>query len=82
MALGCAAPALASADRYVYVSNGFPAGSNDISALHNNADGNAQCFAFALFTVHPAMLTAQQSLSVAMNARSAGVGSRSSARSR
>ena len=35
-----AAPALASADRYVYVSNGFPAGSNDVSALHINPDGS------------------------------------------
>src|SRR5215207_781281 len=33
-------PAFASADRYVYVSNGFPAGSNDISALHINSDGS------------------------------------------
>src|SRR3954454_19970940 len=35
-----AIPAAASADRYVYVSNGFPAGSNDVSALHINPDGS------------------------------------------
>jgi 6-phosphogluconolactonase (cycloisomerase 2 family) len=33
-------PAIASADRYVYVSNGFPAGSNDVSALRINSDGS------------------------------------------
>ncbi|MFL5893307.1 MAG: beta-propeller fold lactonase family protein [Solirubrobacterales bacterium] len=40
IALACALPAAASADRYVYVSNGFPAGSNDVSALHINFDGS------------------------------------------
>jgi 6-phosphogluconolactonase (cycloisomerase 2 family) len=35
-----AVPAVASADRYVYASNGFPAGTNNISALHINSDGS------------------------------------------
>lgn len=34
------APGAASADRYVYVSNGFPAGSNNVSALRINSDGS------------------------------------------
>ena len=40
LAVVCLAPAAASADRYVYVSNGFPAGSNNVSALHINSDGS------------------------------------------
>jgi 6-phosphogluconolactonase len=37
----CLVPAAASADRYVYVSNGFPGtGSENISALHINSDGS------------------------------------------
>jgi 6-phosphogluconolactonase (cycloisomerase 2 family) len=37
----CLVPAMASADRYVYVSNGFPGtGSENISALHINSDGS------------------------------------------
>lgn len=33
-------PAFAAADRFVYVSNGFPAGSNNISALRINSNGS------------------------------------------
>lgn len=40
MVAALALPTVASADRYVYVSNGFPAGSNDVSALHINSDGS------------------------------------------
>ena len=40
LAVASIAPPVASADRYVYVSNGFPAGSNDVSALHINSDGS------------------------------------------
>lgn len=35
-----ATPAGAAADRYVYVSNGFPAGSNNISVLRINSGGS------------------------------------------
>ncbi len=40
LTLSLALPAAASADRFVYVSNGGFAGSNDVSRLHINADGS------------------------------------------
>ena len=68
------APAVASADRIVYVSNGFPAGSSNISALRINADGSLTPISGSPFPTGDAANTITEGIGMTPNGQHLYVG--------